>query len=331
MKKKHGIIFSIIVFLLAFSFSIYAEDFTIRLSHVVSDNSPKGRAVNYFKNTLEKLTKGRIKVKVYSSGVLLDDVAAIGAVKNDIIQMAVPAFSKLGLYVRDFQVFDIPYLFDNLTELHKAYSGKIGSMLKEQSQSADFRLLAFWDNGFKVITNNIHPIIEPLDMKNLIFRTMGSEVLTLQFQLCGAIAYAHPFSNLYELLREGVIDGQENTFNNIFSQKIHNVQSYMTVTEHGYLGYGVIFSSEFWQGLSESDKDLIKNVLDQATSLEYELAAKQNFNDYYRIRNDMTSDIRVKKLSSEQRDKWRKYFKKNYNKFSEIVSGDIFSEALKLN
>ncbi|WP_303701028.1 TRAP transporter substrate-binding protein [Flexistipes sinusarabici] len=330
MIKKGGLVF-FVVFLLVLPFTAHTENFTIRFSHVVSKNSPKGRAISYFKNTLEKRTKGRIKVKVYPAGILLDDVAAVGAVKNNIIQMASPAFSKLGLYIRDFQVFDIPYLFKNKNEIHNAYSGKIGNILKEKSLSSGFRLLSFWDNGFKVITNNSHPISSPEDMKNLIFRTMGSEVLALQFQLCGAIAYSYPFSNVYELLKEGVVDGQENTFNNIYSQKIHEVQRYMTISDHGYLGYAVIVSSKFWEKLPVSDRKLIKDVLRQTTDLEYTLAAKQNFNDYYRIKNDTSAKIKIKELDVEEKNRWKKYFKDHYDEFSQIVSDDIFSEALKLN
>lgn len=330
MIKKSALIF-FGVFLLVFPFTAYTENITIRFSHVVSENSPKGKAINYFKNTLEKRTKGRIKVKVYPAGILLDDVAAVGAVKNNIIQMASPAFSKLGLYIRDFQVFDIPYLFENKKGVHNAYSGKIGNILKKKSLSAGFRLLSFWDNGFKVITNNSRPISTPTDMKSLIFRTMGSEVLALQFQLCGAIAYAYPFSNVYELLKEGVVDGQENTFNNIYSQKIHKVQRYMTVSNHGYLGYGVIVSSKFWEKIPLSDRKLIKDVLIETTDLEYKLAAKQNFNDYYRIKNDASADIKIKELKADEKDRWEKFFKDHYDEFSQIVSEDIFSEALKLN
>ncbi|MEC9492668.1 TRAP transporter substrate-binding protein [Flexistipes sp.] len=330
MIKKGALIF-FVVFLLVLPFTAHTENFTIRFSHVVSENSPKGRAINYFKNTLEKRTKGRIKVKVYPAGILLDDIAAVGAVKNNIIQMASPAFSKLGLYVRDFQVFDIPYLFENKDEIHNAYTGEIGDILKKKSLSAGFRLLSFWDNGFKVITNNSRPISVPEDMKNLIFRTMGSEVLALQFQLCDAIAYSYPFSSVYDLLKEGVVDGQENTFNNIYSQKIHEVQRYMTISDHGYLGYGVIISPQFWKKLPVSDRKLIKDVLRKTTSLEHKLAAKQNFNDFYRIKNDTSSKIKIKALKKKEKEKWENFFKKHYNEFSQIVSDDIFSEALKLN
>ncbi len=330
MIKKGGLVF-FVIFLLISPFTAHAENFTIRFSHVVSENSPKGKAINYFKNTLEKRTNGRIRVNVYPSGILLDDISAIGAVKNNIIQMASPAFSKLGLYIRDFQVFDIPYLFKNQNAIHNAYSGKIGNILKEKSLASGFQLLAFWDNGFKVITNNSRPISSPADMKNLIFRTMGSEVLALQFRLCGAIAYTYPFSNVYDLLKEGVVDGQENTFNNIYSQKIHEAQRYMTISNHGYLGYAVIVSSKFWESIPVTDRKLIKDVLKQTTDLEYALAAKQNFNDYYRIKNNASAKITIMQLDADEKKRWKNYFKDHYDKFFQIVSDAMFREALKLN
>jgi C4-dicarboxylate-binding protein DctP len=302
---------------------------TIKFSYVVNNKTPKGKAILLFKKEIERLSKGEIRVDLYPKGILFDDVAAIKAIQKNIIQMAAPSFSKFSGVINDFQLFDIPYLFLDLEQIHKAYQGKIGEHFKKEALKKNIIILDFWDNGFKNITNNIREIVLPNDMQGIKFRTMVGKVINTQFELTGAKAFVYPFSKLKSLIVEGVIDGQENTFSNIHSQKIENYQKYLTVSEHGYLGYALISSNKFWGNLSDKEKKLILNVLKKVTEYEIKLAKKENLDSFYRIKND--SDIKITKLNIVQKKVWIDFFKSYYPLFYKNISENIIREVELLN
>lgn len=314
--------------LFIFSVSLHASTI-IRFSHVVSEDSPKGRAIAFFKKELERVTSGELRVHIYSNGAIFDDASAIKAVQKNIIQFAAPSFSKFNGIVDDFQVFDIPYLFRDTERVHIAYYGNIGSILKVQAEKKNMVILAFWDNGFKHLTNNIKPLILPTDLKGLRFRTMGSSIIKRQFDLLDAKAYVYPFSKLKSVIIEGVIDGQENTFSNIYTQEIHKHQQYMTLSGHGYLGYAVIVSKEFWDNLTENQREIIQYTLNRATQLEIELAKKANIDNYYRIKYEVPN-MHIYTLTDVERNIWTKFFSKYDDIFYLDISDKIIKEAQKL-
>lgn len=325
----HKTLWLIFCFSILFISIAYAQPTVVRFSHVVSPESPKGKAIQYFKKELERLTAGDMTVQIHPSGILFNDTAAIRAVQKNIIQMAAPSFSKFTGLIDDFQVFDIPYLFESIEEVHLAYYGKVGTLLKAQAEKNELVILSFWDNGFKQITNNIRPVKMPTDMDGLTFRTMGSHVINRQFDLIGAKAYAYPFSKLKSIISEGVIDGQENTFSNIYTQQIHHYQQYMTVSGHGYLGYAVIVSKLFWDQLSISQQKKFQYVLNRATQYEMALAKDVNLNDFYRIRHEAPT-MQIYRLNLEEKTAWSLFFSQYYQQFYGSISSEIIEEAQRL-
>lgn len=303
----------------------YSQETVIRFSHVVSENSPKGKAAVFFKNLVEEKSNGKIKVYIYPRGILFDDITVVNALKNNLVQMAAPSFSKLSFFVSDFQVFDIPFLFSDIYTLHRAYNGKVGELLKKKAFKKGIRVLAFWDNGFKHITNNGKAIRLPEDMKGLRFRTMGSNILNYQFMVAGAKPYVKAFSNLKNLMEEGVLDGQENTFSNIYYQKLYTVQDYMTVSKHGYLGYAVIVSEKFWNSLSQDFRDIILDAMQKATLYEYNLAIKDNEYSYEMIKLE-AKNMKIITLSDNLISKWKSFYKNYENTFKSVISGEILEE-----
>ncbi|UOD34431.1 DctP family TRAP transporter solute-binding subunit [Deferribacteraceae bacterium V6Fe1] len=316
----------LVTFLLAFSMTSFAEtEIIIKFSHVVSEDSPKGKAVIYFKNLVEKKSEGRISVQIFPRGILFDDITVVEALKNNIVQMAAPSFSKLSFYVKDFQLFDIPFLFKNIYSIHRVYSGDIGEMLKKKSEDNGIKVLAFWDNGFKHITNNSKVIKLPNDMKGLKFRTMGSDILNYQFSLAGAKPYTKSFSNLKSLLEEGVIDGQENTFSNIYYQKMYEAQKYMTVSKHGYLGYAVITSLKFWDSINKELQDIILEALEVSTHYEYKLAIEDNERSFEMIKLE-SKDLKIHYINDDDMALWVGFYKKYQEKFKNVISQEILKE-----
>lgn len=313
----------LILTLILFQNKAYSE-IIIRFSHVVSTDSPKGVAIENFKTELEKISQGKIKVLIYPNGTLFDDIPVIDALKKNIVQMAAPSFSKFSGKISDFQVFDIPFLFNNIEELHKFYNSKAIDILHKQAEDYGIKILDFWDNDFKHITCSKKLIKKPEDLKGLKVRTMGSNILNTQFKLTGATPYTYPFSNLKHILEEGLIDCQENTFNNIYSQKLYLNQKYLTISAHGYLGYAVVISQKFWNSLSNEDKSKILDALRKTTEFEKELAQKKNHTDYFRLTNN--KNITVYKLSPEEKEYWKSFYKKQKVSFTKFLSAEMIRE-----
>lgn len=319
-------VISLILFILVYKFS-YSETI-IRFSHVVSVDSPKGIAVEKFKTELEKISSGRLKVLIYPEGTLFDDIPVIEALKKNIVQMAAPSFSKFSDKIRDFQVFDIPFLFNNIKDIHNFYNSKAISILNRETENFGLKILDFWDNDFKHITCSKRLIKKPEDLKGLKVRTMGSDILNAQFKIVGAMPYTYPFGSLKHILEEGLIDCQENTFNNIYSQKLYNSQKYLTVSSHGYLGYAVVISKKFWESLSGEEKKLIKEALKKTTAYERELAQRKNFTDFFRLSHN--SNLVVHKLSEEEKVYWITFYKRHKNLFLNYLSSEMAKELQEM-
>lgn len=312
------------------SMSATAADYVLKFSHVVSENTPKGQAVLFFEKRLEELSKGKIDVQVYPSSQLYKDKAVLKAIRMNSVQMACPSFSKFGKIVPNLALFDLPFLFRDIDHLHKVQDGEVGKKLRNMVTSKGFMALNFWDNSFKQMSSSKKALIKPEDAKGQKFRIMSSKVLEAQFNAIGASPQMMPFSEVYSGLQQGVIDGQENTNSNIYTKKFYEVQKYLSVTNHGYLGYLVVMSQKFWKSLP---KDLQKNViqaLDEATVKERELAVeldKKQFAEMQKYAKE-SKKLEIITLTKEQIAPWRKAMEKIYPEFyDEKVIGKSLIEA----
>lgn len=313
---------------LIFFLSTYCYSKTFRISHVVSDNSPKELAISFFKKHLEFNSKGKIKIEIYPNGVLFDDREALDALKKGIIQFAAPSFSKIADYVPEFQIYDIPYLFKSMVQIHRSYISDVSSYLKQKALEKGFVVLAFWDNGFKVITTRDKPVLKPLDLKGLKIRTQGSFVINKTLELVGAKPVVKPFNVVIDLLKAGIIDGQQNTFSNIYTQGFYKYQNYMTLSRLGFLGYAFITSDKLWDSLNSEEKKLIMNALEEATAFEYRIAEEKNKDNFIRIK--IHSNMKIIKMDSKMLRLWEDYFKNYYHVFYPVVEKKLIDEVLKL-
>ena len=200
----------------------------IKFSHVVASDTPKGKGADKFKELAEKYSNGKVKVEVYPNSTLYKDKEELEALQLGAVQMLAPSNSKFGpIGIREFEVFDLPYLLPNLAALRKVTDGPIGNRLLKLLDAKGMVGLAYWDNGFKQMTAN-KPLHVPADYKGLKFRIQSSKVLEAQFRALGATPQVMAFSEVYQALQTGVVDGQENTWSNIYTQKMHEVQKYAT-------------------------------------------------------------------------------------------------------
>ena len=270
-----------------------AEPIIIKFSHVVTVDAPKGKAAEYFKKIAEERTGGRVRVEVYPNSQLYKDKEEMEAVQLGAVQMLAPAFGKFGpLGVREFEVFDLPYLFDSMAEAQKITQGPIGTSLLRKLESRGILGLAFWDNSFKQMTAN-RPLRLPEDYRGQKMRIQSSKVIEAQMRALGVLPQVMAFSELYQALQTGVVDGQENPFSNIYTQKMHEVQKHLTITNHGYHGYVVIVNKAFWDGLPADVRPLLDGAMKDTTAYFTSLAQEEDRMALEAIRQAGTMEIRT--------------------------------------
>jgi C4-dicarboxylate-binding protein DctP len=252
------------------------QPIVIKFSHVVAVDTPKGKGAEQFKKLAEERTKGRVKVEVYPNSSLFKDGEEMEALQLGSVQMLAPSLAKFGpLGVRDFEVFDLPYMFDSYDELHKITEGQVGRNLFKKLEGKGIVGLAYWDNGFKDMSAN-KALRMPADYKGLKMRIQSSKVLGDEMKALGALPQVMAFSEVYQALQTGVVDGTENPPSNFYTQKMQEVQKYLMLTNHGYLGYAVIVNKKFWDGLPADVKSALESAMKDATKFANDIAKKEN-------------------------------------------------------
>ena len=299
----------------------------IKFSHVVAADTPKGKAADKFAELAAKYTNGRVKVEVYPNSTLYKDKEELEALQLGAVQMLAPSNSKFGpIGIKEFEVFDLPYILPDLAALRKVTDGPLGAKLLKLLDAKGMTGLAYWDNGFKQMSAN-KKLITPADYKGLKFRIQSSKVLEAQFRALGAIPQVMAFSDVYQALQTGVVDGQENTWSNIYTQKMHEVQKYMTVTNHGYIGYVVVVNKKFWDGLPPDIRDELSKAMKEATDYGNSQSAKDNDDALEEIKKSGKSEIIT--LTPEQNEAMRKAMMPVYKDVASRVGQPLIDEFLK--
>lgn len=299
----------------------------IKFSHVVAADTPKGKAADKFAELAAKYTNGRVKVEVYPNSTLYKDKEELEALQLGAVQMLAPSNSKFGpIGIKEFEVFDLPYILPDLASLRKVTDGPLGAKLLKLLEPKGMIGLAYWDNGFKQMSAN-KKLITPADYKGLKFRIQSSKVLEAQFRALGAIPQVMAFSDVYQALQTGVVDGQENTWSNIYTQKMHEVQKYMTVTNHGYIGYVVVVNKKFWDGLPPDIRDELSKAMKEATDYGNSQSAQDNDEALQKIKDSGKSEIIT--LTPEQNEAMRKAMMPVYKDVASRVGQPLIDEFLK--
>ena len=299
----------------------------IKFSHVVASDTPKGKAADKFKELAEKYTNGKVKVEVYPNSTLYKDKEELEALQLGAVQMLAPSNSKFGpIGIKEFEVFDLPYILPDLKTLRKVTGGPLGGRLLKLLDSKGMTGLAYWDNGFKQMSAN-KKLIAPADYKGLKFRIQSSKVLEAQFRTLGAIPQVMAFSEVYQALQTGVVDGQENTWSNIYTQKMYEVQKYITTTNHGYIGYVVVVNKKFWDGLPADIRDELSKAMKEATEFGNSQSARENDDALEAIKKTGKSEILT--LTPEQDEAMRKAMMPVYKEVASRVGQPLIDEFLK--
>ena len=301
------------------------QPIVIKFSHVVAQHTPKGQAADYFKKIAEERTKGRVKIEVYPNSQLYKDKEEMEALQLGAVQMLAPSLAKFApLGVRDFELFDLPFIFDNYQELHKITQGPIGAKLLKKLEPKGLMGLAYWDNGFKVMSAN-KPLKTPDDFKGQKMRIQSSKVLDTQMRSMGANPQVLAFSEVYQALQTGVVNGTENPPSNLYTQKMHEVQKYVTLSDHGYLGYAVIVNKKFWNGLPADIRTILDGAMKDATKYANDIAKKDNDEALAAVKKSGRSQLIT--LTPQERAVWRKTMSKAHTEHTDRIGADLVKEV----
>ncbi|MDO8771434.1 MAG: TRAP transporter substrate-binding protein [Burkholderiaceae bacterium] len=299
----------------------------IKLSHVVAPDTPKGQGADYFKKLAEERTKGRVKVEVYPNSQLYKDKEEMEALSLGTVQMLAPSLAKFGpLGVKEFEVFDLPFLFDSQAEYDKVTQGAIGKQLFQKLESKGVKGLAYWDNGFQIMSAN-KPLRKVTDLKGLKMRIQSSKVLDAQMRAYGALPQVMAFSELYPALRSGLVDGCEGVPSNFYTQKIFEVQKHITLSNHGHLSYALITNKKFWNGLPPDIRAILEDAVADATVYTNKIAQKDNDDALAKIK--ATGKTSIYPLSRTERLAWKKAALPVHKEMEERLGKDLISQIYK--
>jgi C4-dicarboxylate-binding protein DctP len=302
---KRCFLFAVMALTCMLTTSAYADSpIVIKFSHVVAKDTPKGKAAEKFKALAEAATKGRVKIELYPNSTLYKDKEELEALQLGAVQMLAPSLAKFGpLGVKEFELFDLPFIFNDKQALYRVTQGPIGQEMLKKLESKGIRGLAYWDNGFKMMSSN-RTMRVPADMKGLKLRIQSSKVLDEQMRALGANPQVMAFSEVYQAMQTGVVDGSENPPSNIFTQKMHEVQKHLTATNHGYIGYAVIVNKKFWDKLPPDVRTQLEGAMKEATDYANQIAQQENDQALDNIRKSGKTVIYVP--TEAERAEWRK-------------------------
>lgn len=280
-----------------------AQGLTLRVSHVVAEETPKGLALNRFKALLEQRSSGRIQVLIYPDAQLYGDHDEMQALQLGAVEMLAPSLSKFGrIGFPEFELFDLPFLFPRVADVRRITEGPLGQRLLERLSRQGLVGLGYVDNGFKQMSAN-RPLLNPGDFAGLRMRVQASRVIAAQMRALGAQPVTLAFSETRRALAAGVVDGTENPVSNFWTQDMHEVQTDLSLTEHGYLGYAVVVNQRFWLSLPRDDRALVGQALREALAYGNQIADTQNDNALEALRAAGTTRIHV--LTPHQRERLR--------------------------
>jgi C4-dicarboxylate-binding protein DctP len=286
------------------SFAQGAAPIVIKFSHVVAPDTPKGNGAQRFKELAEERTQGRVKVEVYPNSQLYKDKEEMEALQLGSVQMLAPSLAKFGpLGVKEFEVFDFPFIFKDQAAFRAVTDGPVGADLFRKLEPKGIKGLAYWDNGFHIMSAN-RPLHHVADFKGLKMRIQSSKVLDAQMRALGAIPQVMAFSELYQGLQSGVVDGTEGVPSNFYTQKIYEVQKHMTLSYHGHLAYAVIVNKKFWDGLPADIRSILESCVRDATTYANALAATENAMALDKIR--ASGKTTVYALTPDETLEWKK-------------------------
>lgn len=303
-------------------------EMVIKFSHVTNtDKHPKGIAATLFEKRVNEEMNGKACVQVFPNSSLYDDNKVLEALLNGDVQMAAPSLSKFEKFTKKFRLFDLPFLFQDINAVDRFQTSADGEKLKGAMKRRGLQGLAFWHNGMKQMSAS-KPLVSPADAKGLKFRVQASDVLVAQFEQLGANPQKMSFKEVYGGLQTKVIDGQENTWSNIYGKKFFEVQDGVTETNHGIIDYLVVTSTEWWDGLKPEIRDQLATILKEVTQARNKESTAVNEANKQKI---IEAGGKVRTLNADERKAWVDALKPVWSKFEGDIGADLIKAAQAAN
>lgn len=305
-----------------------AAPITIKFSHVVAENTPKGQMANKFRDLVAERMGDKVVVEVFPNSQLFGDNKVLEAMLLGDVQIAAPSLSKFTRYTKSLQIFDLPFLFKDMAAAEKFQNSEAGQGLLMSMEKKGLIGLGYIHNGLKQLSAS-KPMRVPEDAKGMKFRIQASDVLAAQFKALDAVPLKKPFSEVFTLLQTKAIDGQENTWSNIYSKKFFEVQDYITESNHGLIDYLVVTSTEFWNGLPDDIRSEVKKAMDEAIKFGNQVAAEKATGDRQKIIDSKRSEII--QLTDAERAQWVEVMKPVWEEFEKEIGKEIIDAAYASN
>ena len=305
-----------------------AAPIVIKFSHVVAENTPKGQMANKFRDLVAERLDGKVVVEVFPNSQLFGDNKVLEAMLLGDVQIGAPSLSKFSRYTKSLQLFDLPFLFKDMAAVEKFQKSDKGQEMLMTMEKKGIIGLGYLHNGLKQLSSS-KPLSVPADAKGLKFRIQASDVLAAQFKALGAVPLKKPFSEVFTLLQTKAIDGQENTWSNIYSKKFFEVQDYITESNHGLIDYLIVTSTEFWKGLPDDIRVEVKKALDEALVFGNQVAADKATEDRQKVVDSKRSEIIT--LGDAERAQWVEAMKPVWGEFEEEIGKDLIDAAYSSN
>ncbi len=300
----------------------------IKFAHVVAENTPKGKMAIKLKDLVAERLGGKVVVEVFPNSQLFGDENVLEAMLLGDVQMAAPALSKFDRYTTQLQIFDLPFLFKDMAAVEKFQKSEKGQALLKTIEPKGLVGLGYLHNGLKQLSASTRMKV-PADAAGLKFRIMSSDVLAAQFQALKAVPLKKPFSEVFTLLQTKAIDGQENTYSNIYSQKYFEIQPYITETNHGLLDYMVVTSKEFWMSIPDDIRPQLKAIIDEAIAYGNKISADKDLEDRQAIIDSKRTEIIM--INDAERSQWVEAMKPVWQQFEKEIGKDMIDAAYQSN
>jgi len=314
--------------MIATSASLADDPIDIKFSHVVAENTPKGQMANKFRDLVAERLGGNVVVEVYPNSQLFGDDKVLEAMLLGDVQLAAPSLSKFSRYTKQLDIFDLPFLFNDIAAVDRFQMGPDGQKLLGSLKKKGLVGLGYLHNGMKQMSAD-RPLHTPADIRGLKMRIQASDVLAAQYEAVGAVPVKKPFSEVFTLLQTKAIDGTENPWSNAYSQKFYEVQPYITETDHGVLDYMVVTSSEFWMDLPDDVRNELKTALDEAVAYGNQVAADLAKEDRQKIIDSKRTEVIA--LTPEERAQWVEAMKPVWKKFEPQIGKEYIDAARAAN
>lgn len=302
---------------------LYAADYTFSFAHVLIEDTPNGQAALRFKEEVEEKSDGRIQINVLPAAQVGGDVEIIEQIQMGLVDIGIPPTATLGNFEPRMQVLDLPFLITDYDTMVETLDGEVGREILDTLDGHNMKGINFWGAGFRHITNNDRQIEKPEDMANIRMRTLQAPIIISTYQNLGANATAMAFTEVYNGLQQGVVSGQENPLANIYTMRFHEVQDYMTLSNHAYHAYAAVMNQDSWNSLPEDLQAIMVEAFDNGRDTARELTLQDEASILEAIKDDIT----IYELTPEQRDAFIAASMPVHQEYESIVTPELLHKV----